>query len=525
MANLQYIGGRYVPKFYLNPDDNSNDWKSGVLYEALTIVTYNNDSYTSKVTVPASVGNPADNPQYWACTTKYTAALVALQNSVGALSDRVDSVTYLNPDLYTGTDAQKLQACIDDAVAANYPTIIINREYDITGSILKINKGEYKSNTEFYRYRSKLTFVGVDTGCIVKRDSGYMFSADYRSGDIAFINVHFRGGVALESYMTQAQIISERENGCSVFDCSKLFRLTTINCSYTLLGIVFDGHEATSVAECIQTISSYGDVLTYSNAFMSCVYVWDVKIDSALIEKCNNAVLGYEGDSSLELSITSLKIVNSTIENIEKDWAIKFDKTLYFYAIVKNVVINNNYFESCINGCVYIDANNVQGAAIDYNLMNESGTGFETYNCIDIYNAQGEAITISHNTFFTGSYGIKCSGPQVSNLFVGNYVVQVGGVGSLTNSTSANTIGELKVYRSVKKTASTAGGATGTVVFDDFGGITDVKAIIVEGIGPDSTYNTHAEPLNVALGTKTLSFHTYGTDAQSYNVAYCVIGN
>lgn len=94
MANLQYIGARYVPKFYLNPDypapdQRNNDWKSGVDYEALTIVTYNNDSYTSKKPVPAEIGNPADNVEYWACTTKYTAALQALQTTVGQLSHDV----------------------------------------------------------------------------------------------------------------------------------------------------------------------------------------------------------------------------------------------------------------------------------------------------------------------------------------------------------------------------------------------------------------------------------------------------
>ena len=91
MANLQYIGARYVPKFFLNPDDQSNDWKSGVLYEALTIVTYNNDSYTSKVTVPDTVGDPASNPEYWACTTKYTAALIALQNTVAQKVDKMNA--------------------------------------------------------------------------------------------------------------------------------------------------------------------------------------------------------------------------------------------------------------------------------------------------------------------------------------------------------------------------------------------------------------------------------------------------
>ena len=46
-VNSQYIGARYVPKFYVNPDDESTNWKAGVTYEALTIVTYNGDSYTS----------------------------------------------------------------------------------------------------------------------------------------------------------------------------------------------------------------------------------------------------------------------------------------------------------------------------------------------------------------------------------------------------------------------------------------------------------------------------------------------
>ena len=64
----QYVGARYVPKFA-----SPVAWDSGTGYEALTIVTYNNSSYTSKVPVPATVGNPADNPDYWALTGNYNA--------------------------------------------------------------------------------------------------------------------------------------------------------------------------------------------------------------------------------------------------------------------------------------------------------------------------------------------------------------------------------------------------------------------------------------------------------------------
>lgn len=70
MAVRQYIGARYVPKFYENAD-NTAEWRSGVAYEPLTIVTYNGNSYTSKIEVPASVGNPSANPSYWISTGIY----------------------------------------------------------------------------------------------------------------------------------------------------------------------------------------------------------------------------------------------------------------------------------------------------------------------------------------------------------------------------------------------------------------------------------------------------------------------
>lgn len=90
MANLQYIGARYVPKLYENPDDHTNNWKSGVSYESLTIVTYLDDSYTSKIAVPASVGNPANNSNYWVKTGNFNASLIALQNELSTLENAVD---------------------------------------------------------------------------------------------------------------------------------------------------------------------------------------------------------------------------------------------------------------------------------------------------------------------------------------------------------------------------------------------------------------------------------------------------
>ena len=64
----QYVGARYVPKFA-----TPVEWAADTSYEALTIVTFNNASYTSKIQVPPTVGNPANNPKYWALTGNYNA--------------------------------------------------------------------------------------------------------------------------------------------------------------------------------------------------------------------------------------------------------------------------------------------------------------------------------------------------------------------------------------------------------------------------------------------------------------------
>ena len=83
-----YVGARYVPKFA-----NPLEWASGTAYEALTIVTFNNASYTSKVPVPPTVGNPANNPQYWALTGNYNAQVEQYRQEVSENNDKITELT------------------------------------------------------------------------------------------------------------------------------------------------------------------------------------------------------------------------------------------------------------------------------------------------------------------------------------------------------------------------------------------------------------------------------------------------
>lgn len=63
--NRQYIGARYVPKFF-EGESGSSEWVSGLTYEAMIIVTYLGNTFVSKKPVPSNIGAPNLNRDYWA---------------------------------------------------------------------------------------------------------------------------------------------------------------------------------------------------------------------------------------------------------------------------------------------------------------------------------------------------------------------------------------------------------------------------------------------------------------------------
>lgn len=90
MSVRQYIGARYVTKIYENSlDPSSAEWEANINYEPLTMVTYNYGSYLSKKQVPANIGNPADNPTYWAQTGFYNGQIAMLQNEIDTVRDSI----------------------------------------------------------------------------------------------------------------------------------------------------------------------------------------------------------------------------------------------------------------------------------------------------------------------------------------------------------------------------------------------------------------------------------------------------
>lgn len=87
----QYIGARYVPKFFENPN-NTAEWLPNTQYEPLTIVTYGINTYTSKKPVPASVGDPANNPEYWVATANFNSFINELQDQINDINNDVEGI-------------------------------------------------------------------------------------------------------------------------------------------------------------------------------------------------------------------------------------------------------------------------------------------------------------------------------------------------------------------------------------------------------------------------------------------------
>jgi hypothetical protein len=88
LINRQYVGARYVPKIM-------GEWNKALRYEALSIVTYMGNSFTSKVPVPANVD--ITNEDYWINTGNYNAQVEEYRKEVIKLKQ---GITCITPEMY-----------------------------------------------------------------------------------------------------------------------------------------------------------------------------------------------------------------------------------------------------------------------------------------------------------------------------------------------------------------------------------------------------------------------------------------
>lgn len=86
MGVVEYIGRRYVPIFG-RKDETSVLWDNSKPYEALTIVMYHGNSYTSRKDVPAGID--IHNEEYWVLTGEYNAQIEGYRSEVAHYDARI----------------------------------------------------------------------------------------------------------------------------------------------------------------------------------------------------------------------------------------------------------------------------------------------------------------------------------------------------------------------------------------------------------------------------------------------------
>ena len=478
MANLQYIGARYVPKFFENPDDQSNDWKAGVDYEALTIVTYNNDSYTSKKVVPDSVGNPADNPQYWACTTKYTAALMALQTTVGLIDNFVGSAPL-------STDSQILSGGVNELKTADdmLRSCVVTPEMfgaagdgvtDDTDEVQEaLSTGKIVVILNTYKVSASLNVpkgVSILGGSLIFDFSDGLYNGLVLHGDNCIDGVAFTdsgtnifgtsGKIIYGSQVSNISITRCKFSSIHAGYCGDFYHSTNIKFNFNVINVYsyagFKMHAACSHCEICNNFvydgrfNSAGEPNRYPLGFSS----YDgtgADLGAAHHIKCNYNYIEdvtplWEGIDSH--GAYSYEIIGNTIKNVYKGIAMGAKATYADYGFVgvnSNIIIKDNDIsvtaladEHCAGIGIGVIDGETHNIEISGNMIKTTGSNYTSAATAIIGIAAQSAdevttpptlrnVVISNNrldaTASTAQLGIVIAVDEVSNIEIDNNYV------------------------------------------------------------------------------------------------------
>lgn len=183
MATRQYIGARYVPKFA-----DPITWNKDRTYEALTIVTYLNDSYTSKKPVP--LGVDITNGEYWVLTGNYNSQVAQYRKEVEQLSG---DLTSTQNNL---TETQNNLENVEKMTTKRRYIFVSDSYADNSAGALNYNG---KTWVEFCCDKLKKT-IGTDAFKLYKAGSG--FTTSY-----SFLNVLQNGANQISEPSTITDIV------------------------------------------------------------------------------------------------------------------------------------------------------------------------------------------------------------------------------------------------------------------------------------------------------------------------------
>lgn len=186
LINRQYVGARYVPKLM-------GEWNKALQYEALSVVTYLGNSFTSKVPVPANID--INNEDYWVNTGNYNAQVENYRQETATVSKLLsEKTTYYTPEMF----GAKGDGVTDDTSAIQS---CLNKIADINGAILMT--GNYFITSPVTIAGSEIKILG--NGNIVYCGDDYAIKIHKCTDSIIFLgSIYCKTGGGILFYNTSA---------------------------------------------------------------------------------------------------------------------------------------------------------------------------------------------------------------------------------------------------------------------------------------------------------------------------------
>ena len=262
MAVRQYVGARYVPKFWDN-GSGSTEWMPNIPYESLVVVTYMNNSYTSKVPVPATQIAPNVDTEHWALTGAYNAQVEQYRQEVVKLEQNVNSLRVNVKDF----------GAVGDGVTDD--TEVFNSVFASGNKTIIIPEGKYKiSDTINIDSNTTVICTGTIMHTITGENYKSTFSANGKT-NISLMGIRMDGTGAV--------------NGALNYSCCMLFTNCTnvkiTNCSFydiqSAYCVLFRKCDNVTIKGCIIKEYSYSGI---SNMFSENLYV----IENSVINCVNS---------------------------------------------------------------------------------------------------------------------------------------------------------------------------------------------------------------------------------------------
>lgn len=270
LINRQYVGARYVPKIM-------GEWDKNIPYEALSIVTYKGNSFTSKIPVPAKVD--IGDGTYWVSTGNYNVqieeyrkeALEAKQlanNTNTDLQTLKKNQTNINNEINNkiNTTTSALDKLKNDVFDGDTPSIITvakdgGRFHTINEAItfakeycsrdnrvaILIYSGVYRESIVLTK-NPGIDLIGIGMPEIIS-DAAYPNGPAYIYGDTYIEGIYFHS-IGTDSYAFHLDGSTDTSYGTSVTVVNCKFVSVnqpalgcgcTRGCQYTFINCLFDG--------------------------------------------------------------------------------------------------------------------------------------------------------------------------------------------------------------------------------------------------------------------------------------------